>query len=67
VSYDAVFLLTMDISIVKELADSVVAEIIAEGGDALAIGGDVTAEDFPKTVINATIEFVFHHVRRLFF
>ena len=33
-------------------------EIKAAGGDALAVGGDVSADDFPEKVISATIKYV---------
>ena len=37
-------------------AEAVVEEIKAAGGDAFAIGGDVAADDFPKTILDATIK-----------
>jgi hypothetical protein len=37
-------------------AQAVVDEIKASGGDAIAVGGDVMANDFPKKLIGATIE-----------
>jgi len=36
-------------------AQQVVEEIKSFGGDAIAVGGDVGAEDFPNKIINATI------------
>jgi 3-oxoacyl-[acyl-carrier protein] reductase len=39
----------------EKKAQLVVEEIKAFGGDALAVGGDVGADDFPKRVIDATI------------
>ena len=33
-------------------------EIKQAGGDALAVGGDVAADDFPEKVISATIKYV---------
>lgn len=43
-----------DLDLVK--AQSVVDEIKKAGGEAIAIGGDVTAQDFPKRVVEATIK-----------
>ncbi|TCD65077.1 hypothetical protein EIP91_003279 [Steccherinum ochraceum] len=37
-------------------AEAVVDEIKAAGGDAIAVGGDVAADDFPKTMLDATIK-----------
>lgn len=31
-------------------------EIKKAGGDAIAVGGDVTAQDFPKKIVSAAIE-----------
>jgi len=39
----------------EKKAQLVVEEIKAFGGDAIAVGGDVGADDFPKKVIDATI------------
>lgn len=39
-----------------EPAESVVAEIKAAGGEALAVPGDVTAEDFPEKLMRATVD-----------
>ncbi|SCZ99857.1 BZ3501_MvSof-1269-A2-R1_Chr12-3g03547 [Microbotryum saponariae] len=39
-----------------EKAQTVVDEIKASGGDAIAVGGDVTADDSPKRLIKATID-----------
>ncbi|KAI0038277.1 hypothetical protein FA95DRAFT_1452789, partial [Auriscalpium vulgare] len=36
-------------------AQLVVDEIRAAGGDAIAVGGDVAADDFPEKVLGATI------------
>jgi hypothetical protein len=44
-------------------AEAVVQEIKKSGGDAIAVGGDVTAEDFPKKLISETIK----SVSRLYF
>ncbi|OCH94180.1 short-chain dehydrogenase/reductase SDR [Obba rivulosa] len=40
----------------EKKAQVVVDEIKAAGGDALAVGGDVGADDFPEKVIGATIK-----------
>ncbi|KAH9920318.1 uncharacterized protein B0H18DRAFT_1024814 [Fomitopsis serialis] len=40
----------------EKKAQVVVDEIKAAGGDALAVGGDVGAEDFPQKVLEATIK-----------
>lgn len=37
-------------------AEIVAEEIKALGGDALAVGGDVSAEDFPEKIVKAAIE-----------
>lgn len=37
-------------------AQLVVDEIKAAGGDAIAVGGDVGAEDFPERIVKATVE-----------
>jgi 3-oxoacyl-[acyl-carrier protein] reductase len=37
-------------------AQKVVDEIKAAGGEATAIGGDVTALDFPKRLVDATVQ-----------
>lgn len=39
-------------------AKAVVEEIKKGGGTAIAVGGDVTADDFPKKLVNATVEYV---------
>ena len=38
--------------------DLVVAELKALGGDAIGVAGDVAADDFPKKIIEATIQYV---------
>jgi hypothetical protein len=43
-------------SLDEQKAQSVVDEIIADGGDAIAICGDVGAEWFPDKIVKATIE-----------
>ncbi|KAH8926643.1 short-chain dehydrogenase/reductase SDR [Atractiella rhizophila] len=40
----------------EKKAALVVEEIKKAGGDAIAVGGDVTADDFPKKLIGATIK-----------
>ena len=45
-------------SLDEKKAQVVVDEIKAAGGDALAVGGDVSADDFPEKVITATIKYV---------
>jgi len=40
----------------EKKAQAVVDEIKAAGGDALAVGGDVGAEDFPERILKATID-----------
>ncbi|ETW87724.1 hypothetical protein HETIRDRAFT_378893 [Heterobasidion irregulare TC 32-1] len=40
----------------EKKAQAVVDEIKAAGGDAIAVGGDVGAEDFPKNILEATIK-----------
>ncbi|THH31577.1 hypothetical protein EUX98_g2609 [Antrodiella citrinella] len=37
-------------------AEAVVEEIKAAGGDAIAVGGDVSADDFPQRILEATIK-----------
>jgi 3-oxoacyl-[acyl-carrier protein] reductase len=36
--------------------NDVVAEIRAAGGDAIGVSGDVGADDFPKKIVNATVQ-----------
>lgn len=45
-------------SLDEKKAQAVVEEIKAAGGDAIAIGGDVGADDFPTKIIDATIQCV---------
>ena len=35
-----------------------VEEIKAAGGDALGVAGDVGADDFPKKIVDATVQYV---------
>lgn len=35
-----------------------VSEIKAAGGDALGVPGDVGADDFPKKIVDATVQYV---------
>jgi hypothetical protein len=64
-------------SLDEKKANLVVEEIRKFGGDAIAVGGDVSAEDFPKKIMDATISKygklnhiinngVYRHVRPLF-
>ena len=46
------------ISLDESKAQKVVEEINAAGGDAIAVGGDVGADDFPQRILKATIEYV---------
>ena len=45
-------------SLEEKKAQAVVDEIKLAGGDAIAVGGDVSADDFPQKVIDATIKYV---------
>ena len=36
------------------------SEIKAQGGDCLSVAGDVGADDFPKKIVDATVQCVFH-------
>jgi heptaprenylglyceryl phosphate synthase len=42
----------------EKKAQTVVDEIKSAGGDAIAVGGDVGADDFPEKILKATIECV---------
>jgi hypothetical protein len=44
-------------SLDEKKAQAVVDEIKAAGGDAIAVGGDVTADDFPAKILNVTIKY----------
>lgn len=46
------------LSLDETKAQKVVEEIKADGGDAIAVGGDVGADDFPERILKATIEYV---------
>ena len=46
-------------SLDEKKAQTVVDEIKAAGGDAIAVGGDVGADDFPERILKATIEYVY--------
>lgn len=37
------------------------AEIKAAGGESLSVAGDVGADDFPKTIVDATVQWVIHN------
>lgn len=43
-------------SLDEKKAQLVVEEIKAAGGDAIAVGGDVGADDFPQRILDATIK-----------
>ena len=45
-------------SIDAKKVDIVVAELKTLGGDAIGVAGDVSADDFPKKIIEATIQYV---------
>lgn len=47
-------------SLDEKKAQLVVDEIKLAGGDAIAVGGDVSADDFPQKVLDATIKYVCH-------
>jgi 3-oxoacyl-[acyl-carrier protein] reductase len=40
-------------------AEKVVQEIKAAGGDAIAVGGDVSADEFPDVIVKAAVEYVY--------
>jgi hypothetical protein len=44
-------------SLDEKKAQAVVDEVTAAGGDAIAVGGDVAADDFPAKVLDATIKY----------
>lgn len=48
--------LTNTHSLDESKAQAVADEIKSAGGDAIAVGGDVGADDFPEKVLKATIE-----------
>jgi 3-oxoacyl-[acyl-carrier protein] reductase len=43
-------------NLLTEKAQSVADEIKQAGGEAIALGGDVTAADYPKRLIKTTVE-----------
>ncbi|KAK7051370.1 hypothetical protein VNI00_004870 [Paramarasmius palmivorus] len=47
------------VSIDAKKAEDVVNEIKAAGGDAIAVAGDVGADEFPKKIVDATVKFTF--------
>lgn len=51
-----VSMLTITHSLEEKKAQEVVDEIKAQGGEAIAVGGDVAADDFPQRVLDATIK-----------
>jgi 3-oxoacyl-[acyl-carrier protein] reductase len=44
-------------SLDEKKAQAVVDEIKAAGGDAIAVGGNVAADDFPAKILDATIQY----------
>ena len=48
-------------SIDAKRLESVEAEIKAQGGDCLSVAGDVGADDFPKKIVDATVQYVSPH------
>jgi 3-oxoacyl-[acyl-carrier protein] reductase len=45
-------------SIDAKKVDIVVEEIKKLGGDAIGVAGDVAADDFPKKIVDATVQYV---------
>lgn len=43
-------------SIDAKKVDTVVEEIKSIGGEAIGVSGDVAADDFPKKIVDATIQ-----------
>lgn len=43
-------------SIDAKRLESVAAEIKAQGGEVLTVAGDVGADDFPKKIVDATVQ-----------
>ena len=50
----------MNNSIDIKRLESVEVEIKAQGGDCLSVAGDVGADDFPKRIVDATVQCVSH-------
>jgi hypothetical protein len=50
--------LTLGYSIDEKRLATVVEEIKAAGGDAIGVAGDVGADDFPKRIVDATVQYV---------
>lgn len=48
--------LTNICSIDAKRLETVEAEIKAAGGEALSVAGDVGADDFPKKIVDATVQ-----------
>lgn len=48
--------LLMTISIDAKRLETVEAEIKATGGQVLSVAGDVGADDFPKKIVDATVQ-----------
>lgn len=50
--------LILEHSIDEKRLAAVVEEIKAAGGDAIGVAGDVGADDFPKKIVDATVQYV---------
>lgn len=48
-------LISYEFSLDETKAQKVVEEVKAAGGQAIAVGGDVGADDFPEKILKATI------------
>jgi len=48
-------------SIDAKRLETVEAEIKAAGGEALSVTGDVGADDFPKKIVDATVQWVIYN------
>ena len=48
-------------SIDAKRLETVEAEIKAAGGESLSVAGDVGADDFPKKIVDATVQWVIHN------
>jgi 3-oxoacyl-[acyl-carrier protein] reductase len=47
-------------SIDAKRLETVEGEIKAQGGECLCVAGDVGADDFPKKIVDATVQYAFH-------
>lgn len=57
-SHNASRLLKCISSIDEKRLAAVVDEIKAAGGDTIGVSGDVGADDFPKKIVDATVQYV---------